>query len=265
MIVSGSDGWIVRFRQPTSVRARLICFPYAGGSSSIYSAWHQAMPADVDVCAVELPGHGARMGQPCIATGFDAVVDQLTAKLRPLLDVPYLFFGHSMGAVLAFACARALRRRGLALPAHVFVSARRAPHLPNPDMREPQMTDAELTASLRARGGTPPEILNEPELLRLMLPIVRADFALLSSYVHIEEAPLECPLTVFGGTGDSRARHDELLAWQDHAAGPFAIEMFDGGHFFVKTAWRQVASRLTLATRAVARQPALHRANLASL
>jgi medium-chain acyl-[acyl-carrier-protein] hydrolase len=223
------------------------------------------MPADVDVCALELPGHGVRMGEPCVATGFDAVVDELAAKLQPLLDVPYLFFGHSMGAVLAFASARALRRRGLGLPDHVFVAARRAPHLPNADMREPQMTDTELTASLRARGGTPPEILNEPELMKRMLPIVRADFALLSSYVHVEEPPLECPLTVFGGTGDSRARPDELLAWQDHAAGPFSIEMFDGGHFFLKTAWRQVASRLTLATRAVERQPALPRATLASL
>jgi len=234
--------WFARFAQVAAPRARLFCFPYAGGGSTIYSRWHLGLAPDIDVCAVELPGRGRRMRAipPLFATSIAPLVDELVSAMEPLLDRPCFFFGHSMGALLAYSCARELRRRTALLPAHLFASARIAPHRPDSDASVPAMSDDQLIDMLRRRGGTTAEILAEPELMEIFLPIIRADFTLLGSYVHTAAPCLECPITALGGTGDGRVSASDLAAWRGHTAGAFAIEMFDGDHFFVNTRRDQV-------------------------
>jgi len=243
---SHQNAWFVRHKTGSTARARLFCFPYAGGSSITYARWHAGLPPDIEVCAVELPGRGHRMRAvpPLFATAMQPLVGDLASALDRLFDVPCFFFGHSLGAVLAFACARALRRRSARLPEHLFVSARVAPHRPDPDATASAMSDDELVEMLRRGGGTPAEILAEPELMALFLPIIRADYCLLSSYLHTPEPPLDCPITAFAGTHDDRADPDDVADWRIHTSGAFAVERIEGNHFFVNTNRNLVIQRV---------------------
>jgi medium-chain acyl-[acyl-carrier-protein] hydrolase len=165
----------------------------------------------------------------------DELVDQLFPALESMLDLPLFFFGHSLGALLAFCCARALRRRALRLPEHLFVSGRTAPHKPNPDRGALSMSRPEFMALIRRRGGTPPEVLAEPELMDRLIPMIRADFALIDSYKHASEAPLDSTITVFGGTRDELARRPDLEDWSVHTSRALEVEVFEGDHFFINS------------------------------
>jgi surfactin synthase thioesterase subunit len=161
-----------------------------------------------------------------------------------MLDLPFLFFGHSMGALLAFSCARTLRERKLRLPEHVIVSARRPPQFPNLDRAAVSMNDADFISMIRRRGGTPPEILGEPELMARLIPSIRADFALVDSYRYAAASPLERPITAFTGKDDTEAPELALREWAIHTTGPFSIENFAGGHFFINAQRDRVIGRV---------------------
>jgi medium-chain acyl-[acyl-carrier-protein] hydrolase len=213
---------------------RLYCFPYAGGIAQAYAGWASALPG-IDVCAIELPGHGMRMSKDACIAKMDALATELSDALERHIDQPFAFFGHSMGALLAFLCACRLRQRGVRSPLHLFVSARVPPHKDNPDRGCSTLSDAALTENLRRRGGTPRAILEEPEIMARLLPIVRADFAVLDSYAYSPEVPLSCPVSAYGGRGDERARESDLAEWATHTTGQFSLAMFEGGHFFIDT------------------------------
>lgn len=243
MIGAGPRSFVRFGARRAAPRLRLFCFPYAGGSAALYARWHHALPADVDVVAIELPGHGKRIGEAC-AVDMAALADDLAADLEPSLDRPYAFFGHSLGATLAFACARALRRRGARLPAHLIASGRIAPDRRGPDEDAADRSDADFIAHVRALGGTAPEVLAEPELLALFLPILRADYRLIQSHAYRPEPPLAVPITALAGASDARATPHELTAWRAHTTGPFALHVVAGDHFFVTSARAQVIERV---------------------
>jgi medium-chain acyl-[acyl-carrier-protein] hydrolase len=141
-----------------------------------------------------------------------------------------------MGALIGFELARALRAAGEPGPVHLIVSGFRAPHLPDRHPAVHELPDDELVARLRRLGGTPPEVLREPELLELMLPLLRADLGICETYRYEAGEPLDCSLTAFGGVEDREVNREELSAWESHGRGPFALHMFPGGHFFLQTA-----------------------------
>jgi medium-chain acyl-[acyl-carrier-protein] hydrolase len=228
-----THGCVVRSPCPLP-RARLICFPFAGGSAATYSQWQASLPRDIEVCAVELPGRGRRRGERCV-TRMERLVDDLCSSLEPLLDAPYFLFGHSMGAVIAFSLARRVRALGLRGPDHLFASAHLPPHRSRREAEAEAMNDTDVVALLRRIGGTPPEILADPAVLELVVPIIRADLLLLDSYRHVPDAPLDCPITAFAGSKDEHATHRELQGWATHTTGPLAVEVVEGGHFFVNT------------------------------
>jgi medium-chain acyl-[acyl-carrier-protein] hydrolase len=161
--------------------------------------------------------------------------------LGPLLDTPFACFGHSMGALLAFEFVRQLRRRGLPGPAHLFVSARRAPQLPRTDAPLHTLPEGPFIEMLRQRyNGIPAAILAEPELLQLFLPMLRADFKMIETYQYRDEAPLECPISVFGAAQDKWAVQADLAAWQAQTNSPFKMQIFQGGHFYLQAALPQL-------------------------
>jgi len=215
---------------------RLLCFPYAGGGASIYSSWAAQLPPDIELCAIRLPGREGRFGEQPLRR-MDRLLSLLVEGVLPYLDRGFAFFGHSLGALVAFELARRLRRDALPAPIHLFISGRRAPQLP--DVREPGepalygLPDAELIAELRRFGGRVGAAAAAPELLELMLPTVRADFELAGTHEHRDEAPLACPITAFGGLDDTAVSEDRIAAWRMHTRGGFALHMLPGDHFFL--------------------------------
>src|SRR5687767_5694217 len=183
-------------------RVRLFCFPYAGSGASVFAAWHSHMPAEIEISAVQLPGRETRLREKLV-THLPELVRILIEEVE-VPDEPFAFFGHSMGALVAFEMTLALRARHLREPIHLFVSGCRAPHMRERFATLYQRPDARLTAELRHLGGTPEEVFQNPELLQILLPIFRADLALCASYVCRGIAPLDCPITAFGALDDPR-------------------------------------------------------------
>jgi medium-chain acyl-[acyl-carrier-protein] hydrolase len=232
-MTSTASPWFVRFRPVAAPRARLFCFPYAGGTSRTYARWASIVPSDIEVCAVELPGRGTRIRHRPLFTNMSSLIEDLSTALERESDLPFLFFGHSLGALVAFLCTRRLRERGSRIAEHLFVSARAAPHASNPDACVASMDDPAFVSHLRKRGGMAPQILAEPELMSLLLPIIRADFVLLDSYAYVDAPPLPCPITAWGGTQDDCVKPMALSEWGMHTTGQFQVELFEGGHFFL--------------------------------
>jgi medium-chain acyl-[acyl-carrier-protein] hydrolase len=161
------------------------------------------------------------------------LVSSVGQGLLPLFDRPFAFFGHSMGALISFELARQLRREQRIGPAALFVASRRAPQLPS---RSPQMhalSDTGFIQALRSFGGVPQEVLNQPELLQLVLPILRADVTLVETYVYQDDDPLDCPISAFGGSLGGDVSRYELESWQKQTHGDFRLQMFPSNHFFL--------------------------------
>jgi len=234
---SPSSLWVSRPRPVARPRVRLICFPHAGGSPIGYWPWPAAFPPDVDVVTAQLPGRSKRRDEAPF-TRMQPLIAGLDAGLAPLLDVPFAFFGHSMGAVVAFELTRALRRRGGPMPAHLFVAAYGAPALGRPFPRMHDLPEAELLAELRRIGGTPKSVLDEPYARDAILPLLRADFEVLETWGYEPDAPLPVPITAFGGLDDATASRPRLEAWSAESSRGFALRFFPGDHFFVHPAPR---------------------------
>jgi medium-chain acyl-[acyl-carrier-protein] hydrolase len=228
-----TEKWIARQKQKPNARLRLFCFPYAGGSAAIYRGWQEEMPAEVDVCPVQLPGRESRLLEEPF-THIEPMVKALVDALKPYMDRPFAFFGHSMGALITFELARELRRQKLGLePVHLFVSARSAPH--RKIEREPvhQLPHDQFLERLRKLNGTPEAVLQNEELMELMMPILRADFAVNETYVYTPEEPFHIPIHCFGGIADVDIPQANLEAWGEQTTKAFTLKMYDGDHFFL--------------------------------
>ena len=227
--------WFARPKPNPQARLRLFCFPYAGGSALAFRKWPQHLPPGVEVWAAQLPGRGSRIREPPYSS-LTAMVEDLAVAIRPHLDRPFAFFGHSMGAMISFELARLLRRQGGAAPAHLFVSGRRAPQIPDTDPPTYNLPDAELVEELRRLNGTPPEVLEHPELMGLMLPLLRADFEVVETYSYQPGPPLDCRLSAFGGLQDEDVTREHLDGWREQTTSHFAVRMFEGDHFYLHLA-----------------------------
>ena len=228
------DSWIIRRKPSPQARLRLFCFPYAGGGVSIFRAWSDGLPADVEVCPVQLPGRGTRLMEPPF-TRLSPLIQALAQALFPLMDKPFAFFGHSLGALVSFELARQLRREYAVQPVRLFISADRAPQIPNRDPAIHSLPEGEFLVELRRLNGTPREVLEDEELRQIMLPLLRADFAVYETYGYSTEPPLNCPISAFGGLQDRRVSRGDLEAWRDQTSVSFSLRMFPGDHFFLNT------------------------------
>ncbi len=209
---------------------KLYCLPYAGASASVFVRWKRRLPAWIEVSPVELPGRGRRLGEPLEET-LPALLDRIAGDVRPEPGQRFALFGHSLGALLAFELARRLEARGLE-PAVVFVSGTRSPGARDTDRFVALSTDDELRAELTRLAGTPPSVLADPELMQLVLPVLRADFRVAGSYVSDATRRIRAPLVALGGADDETTR-DELAAWREHGESEFELHVLPGGHFFI--------------------------------
>jgi medium-chain acyl-[acyl-carrier-protein] hydrolase len=225
--------WIVRPRRRPDAALRLLCFPYAGGGATAFRTWPDELPAGVELLAIEPPGRETRAKEPLVHQ-LASYVTQLADAIGPQLDAPFAIFGHSLGALVGFAFARELRRRGLPAPVQLFMSGRRAPQIEDVQGIH-ALPDPEFTAWLRRLGGIPDAVFQEPELLAYFFPILRADLEVNAATIAAGE-PLDCPITAMRGVADDRVTAEQLDGWQAQTRAAFDREVFPGGHFFIQTA-----------------------------
>lgn len=226
--------WFVTPRPNPAAEVRLFCFPFAGGGTLTYREWPAMLPDRTEVVAVQLPGRDRRRAEepvPSVAR----LIEQVTDAIEPHLDRPFLLCGHSMGAILAFETARELRRRGLRDADGLIVSARRAPHIPDPGPVMHLLSDAEFRARLKEMNGTPPEVIESDDLMELVLPMIRADFQACETHAYADEPPLACPLLAMGGDADPDVEVESVEAWRPYTAGAFEAVILKGDHFVIQS------------------------------
>lgn len=231
-VLSNYNSWLTCLNRNPQAKLRLFCFNYAGGGPLSFRGWSDYLPTFVEVCPIQIPGRGSRFKEPPF-TQLRPLVQELTTALLPYFDKPFVFFGHSMGALVSFEMAQLLRKEHSLNPEYLFVSGRRAPQLPNPNPPIHALPEAKFWEEIRRFNGTPEEVLNNTELREMLLPTLRADFAVFETYVYTPKPPLDCPITALGGLEDSEATYDELEAWKEHTNQGFLLQTFPGGHFFI--------------------------------
>lgn len=226
------------FHRNASAALRLIVFPYAGGTPTVYRHWHTYLPSEVELAAVQLPGRGLPLNEPLLDE-WRVVISDVSTALATVLDRPFIFFGHSLGALVAFEVARWLRRHAGIQPVKLLMSGRRAPQLPD-DLAVSDASNEALIAHLRELDGTPAEVLDDPELFAVVAPGLRADFRLVERYRYTSEPPFACPIVAFGGREDDETAEGRLDAWRIHSCAPFASFVLPGGHFFLHSREREL-------------------------
>ncbi|MGX1914759.1 thioesterase II family protein [Streptomyces phaeochromogenes] len=222
--------WIRVFHRSAQTRLRLVCFPHAGGSASWFHPMSAALAPDVEVLAVQYPGRQERRLEPSFVDIAEAA-DRITKELTPWRGGPLAFFGHSMGATIAYEVTLRLERTGLR-PVVLFASGRRAPsRVRNEHIHE--LPDSGLVAELKALSGTDSALLDDPDVLSFVLPTLRSDYRAAETYRHREGDRLSCPVFALTGDRDPRANVEDVGAWREHTAGAFEMQVFPGGHFYL--------------------------------
>ena len=220
--------------QERQITQRLFCFPYAGGAASIYRDWGNKLPSSIEVHSVQLPGHGYRLSEPLFKQ-VEPLVESIAEELEPYLEGSFAFFGHSMGAIISFELAQVLRRDNKTGPSHLFLSGRPCPHRIEKETPTYDLPEREFIEELRRMQGTPNEVLEHPELMAVLSPILRADLEICQTYEYQPRPPLDCPITAFGGLQDEEVSREQLEGWRDYTTSSCAVRMFPGNHFFLHT------------------------------
>ncbi len=245
MSQSSQAGWLVGQPAPTA-RLRLYCFSYAGGSASIFHGWGSALGPDVEVCAVQLPGRGARLAEPPVTT-MQALLQSLVPVIARHNDRPFAFFGHSVGALVAFELTRYLRLHGMSLPRQLIVSGCQAPQFRSVPRNYHLLDDDAFIDVLGVYKGTPRMVLENRELMDLLMPALRADFSIAETYRYRGGPQLGLPITLFAGEHDDIRGEGQVDGWGRESSHPLSTIWFDGGHFFIDTHRQQVVDQVRAA------------------
>ena len=220
-----ANPWLPCLNPRPDAGSRLFCFPHAGAGSAVFHDWHLALPDQIEVRPLQLPGRESRLREPPF-TEIEPLASAVGDVLQGLLDRPFGFFGYSMGALLAFEVARELRRRGAAMPGRLFVSSNIAPHWPRTHPPIAHLPREQFLDWIRRVYNPPEEAWRVPELMELLLPVLRADMSICDNYAYSDDTPLDCPIDAFGGSQDLGTPSEGLDAWRLQTTAEFSIEVF---------------------------------------
>ncbi|WP_369393840.1 thioesterase II family protein [Streptomyces sp. CG1] len=234
--------WVRRFHSAPDSDVTVVCFPHAGGSASYFQPLSARLTPRAEVLALQYPGRQDRRSEPAL-TSVDALVDEITEALRGHTDRPLVLFGHSMGGTLAFETARRMEAELGERLLGLIVSGRRSPSSVRRDtvhLRD----DAGLIAEIRKLQGTASALLDDEDVVRMIMPALRADYTAVERYAYRPGPALNCPLHVYTGDADPQVRGDEARGWAEHTRADFRIRTFGGGHFYLADRSEQVIAAL---------------------
>lgn len=236
--------WIAHASQAVDPTITLLCFPFAGGGATFFREWGRWLGPEIEVWPVEYPGRWSRLREPLHVDAVE-LAEAALAAVGEHLPARFALLGHSMGALVAFEFARALRRRGARTPQRLVVSSRKAPHVALAGAPIHRLDDAAMISTMAARyGGFDPRVLQEPELVAMVVPILRADLRVHEDYRYREEPPLQAPILALGGREDAQVSESDLQEWARMTAAEFSLETYPGGHFYLERRGEALAQRL---------------------
>ncbi len=230
-------------------RLRLFCFPFAGGSASIFQSWPAYFNDEIELVLVQAPGRGARLIEPA-HDNMNDLVDELMQHSSFITSAPYMVFGHSLGSRVAYELCSRLAKAQLPLPRYFIGSGSRAPHLASLKSPTYDLPDAAFMQKLSELNGTPKEILHNHELMQLLLPLLRADFKIADTY-QAQAVRHPFPIRVFHGEQDVEITASQLQAWTELSAVECSFSYFPGDHFFLLEHSQQVVPQVVAITRQV--------------
>jgi len=240
-----SNPWFIVPKPNPMARLRLFCFPYAGGGASIFHAWANTLPSDIETVGIQMPGIESRIMEPPIES-ISLVVQTLLSEIYSKCDKSFVFFGHSLGALICFELTRHLKRRYGLQPLHMFVAGIHAPHILNRKSPIHDLPETDFLEMLQGRySGIPEEILRNPDILQLVLPGLKASLKMYECYRYQGDEPLDCGITAFGGSQDKNTLREDLEAWRLQTKRSFTLHMFPGSHFFINSEQKQFLRTLS--------------------
>ncbi|GJF28381.1 thioesterase [Kitasatospora sp. NE20-6] len=240
----GRSPWLRTFVPRPAAAVRLVCFPHAGGAASSFRELAARLPDGIELTAVQYPGRQDRYLAPFV-TDMAALAAEIHQEVAPRIDRPTAFFGHSMGATVAYETARLLRPRFPSPLLALFASARRAPDACRPTGLDFAGDDEAVRTFIQELGGAGADRLGEEELWQLTLPMLRNDFLLADAYRYAPGPPLGCPVIAVGGDRDTRFTPDDARRWSGHTVGAFEQHVLPGGHFYTEECPERLAALLT--------------------
>jgi medium-chain acyl-[acyl-carrier-protein] hydrolase len=226
-------GWVEHLGRSNTPSLRVFLFPYAGGTADVYRGWQRWFSEEIDLCLVHLPGRGRSIGEQAF-TRLPLLVKWVADRIEPEIKIPYVLYGHSMGALISFELAREVGHRHHRGPQHLLVSGRRAPQWPASEPLTFNLPHDHFIEELRKLNGTPQEVFDTPELLRVFLALLRADFETVETYEYQSGEPLSCPITVYRGIDDAHISEESCSAWQKETSSTCQVRVCNGDHFFVR-------------------------------
>ncbi len=230
-VLPSETNWFQRYQHMDSSTLRLFCFTYAGGSARVFQGWEKYLPDNIDLFALQAPGRDERIEEKPISCTYH-LANIICQQMLPYLNCPFVFLGHSNGALVCFEVARQLRRLGLPIPRHFILSGSRAAQLPKPN-RICDLPEPELVAELSQFDGTPQALLENQKFLKMILPLLRADFAIADDYLYHSEPPLDSSASLFWANEETEVSKSETLAWKKQFSGKVDYYEFKGRHLFI--------------------------------
>jgi len=235
---------LLRYRKTDNIRLQLFCFPFAGSSATVFRPWVDKLPDGIEILAVQLPGRENRLREPCVHE-MSKIVEGLEADIVESIEAPFAFFGHSLGSLIAYEVLQNFARSGRANAELLFASGGPAPHTCTGPTQPRKLTQEQILDDLRSISGAPSELLNDPEILALVLPMLQADFELYANYRYEERPPLECPIVTIRGAGDTYISYQSQTEWKNHTDRHFSFQVVPGKHLFMVDSSLALLSMIT--------------------